>query len=119
MPRLDFYINYERFVAFKLGDSGALIGRAGDCEIQLTDEAVSRHHSRIVPSEDGGFAIEDMSTNGTRVNAAMIEGRTKLEPGDRIYIENYVLIYQADDVPAENLDLERTTLHGDTPPGLE
>lgn len=112
MPRLDFYINYERFVTFKLGDAGVMIGRAADCDVQLPAEAVSRHHTRILSTDDGGFAIEDLSTNGTRVNAAMIEGRTPLQPGDRIYIEDYVLIFQADDVPPENLDLERTTLHG-------
>jgi pSer/pThr/pTyr-binding forkhead associated (FHA) protein len=99
-------------VTFKLGDAGVMIVRAGDCDIQLPADAVSRHHTRITSTDEGGFAIEDMSTNGTRVNAAMIQGRTPLEPGDRIYIEDYVLIFQSDDVPPENLDLERTTLHG-------
>jgi pSer/pThr/pTyr-binding forkhead associated (FHA) protein len=113
MPRLDFYINYQRFVTFKLGQTGVLIGRAVDCDIQLPAEAVSRHHSRILPTQGGGFSIEDMSTNGTRVNAAMIEGRTPLQPGDRIYIEDYVLIFQADDAPPETFDDDQTTLHGD------
>jgi pSer/pThr/pTyr-binding forkhead associated (FHA) protein len=115
MPRLDFYSEFERFVTFKLGDAGALIGRGGDCDIQLPAEAVSRHHARILPTGDGEFCIEDLSTNGTRVNVAMIEGRQPLEPGDRIYIESYVLIYQADHTPPETLDADKTTLHGDTP----
>jgi pSer/pThr/pTyr-binding forkhead associated (FHA) protein len=115
MPRLDFYINYQRFVTFKLGQNGVLIGRANDCDIQLPADDVSRHHSRILPTPDGGFAIEDMSTNGTRVNAAMIQGRASLEPGDRIYIRDYVLIYQADDAPPETFDGDQTTLHGPGP----
>jgi predicted component of type VI protein secretion system len=113
MPRLDLYSNYERFVTIRLGETGAVIGRAGNCDIQFPSEAVSRHHTKISPAGDGGYCIEDMSTNGTRVNAAMIEGSTPLEPGDRIYIEDYVLIYQADDAPAEDLNGERTTLHGE------
>ena len=118
MPRLDFYIEFKRFVSFKLGDTGVLIGRAGDCDIQLPSEAVSRHHTRIQPIGSGTYSIEDMSTNGTRVNAAMIEGRTPLNPGDRIYIEDYVLIHQVDEAPPETLDDESTTLHGERPPGL-
>jgi pSer/pThr/pTyr-binding forkhead associated (FHA) protein len=118
MPRLDFYINYQRFVSFKLGDRGVLIGRASECDVQLPSEAVSRHHTRIQPTGDGGYTIEDTSTNGTRVNAAMIQGRVPLNPGDRIYIEEYVLIYQIDDAPPEALDDEATTLHGESPPGV-
>ncbi len=116
MSRLDLYVDFKRFVAIKLTEGGVVIGRAGDCDIQLPAETVSRHHTRI-RSGGGGWLIEDLSTNGTRVNASMIDEPTPLASGDRIYIENYVLIFQADEVPPESLDDEATTLHGDPPSG--
>ena len=117
MPRLDFYVDFSRFVGFRLGAISVVIGRAGDCDIQLAAATVSRHHTRVLPTADGGYAIEDLSSNGTRVNAQMIQERTPLRAGDRIYIENYVLIFQPDETPPESLEEERTTLHGEKPAG--
>ena len=84
--------------------------RGGGCDVQLPDERVSRHHTRIEPQEAGSYWIEDLSVNGTRRNAAMLEERTRLKPGDRIYIEDYVVIFQLDDVPPETLEREETEL---------
>ena len=110
MPRLDFYSDYKLFVKIKLRGGGVLLGRGSDCDVQLPDERVSRHHARIEPDEPGSYRIEDLSVNGTRVNAAMLEGRTRLKPGDRIYIEDFVVIFQPDDVPPETLTREDTEL---------
>ncbi len=110
MPRLDFYTDYKLFVKIKLRDRGFLIGRGGDCDVQLPDERVSRHHARIEPQEAGTYRIEDLSVNGTRLNAAMLDQRTRLSPGDRIYVEDFVIIFQPDDVPPETLTREETEL---------
>ncbi len=110
MPRLDFYTDYKLFVKIKLRDRGFLIGRGGDCDVQLPDERVSRHHARIEPQEAGSYRIEDLSVNGTRLNAAMLDQRTRLSPGDRIYVEDFVIIFQPDDVPPETLTREETEL---------
>ena len=112
MPRLDFYTDYKLFVKIKLGEKPILLGRGGDCDVQLPDERVSRHHARIEPQEAGSYWIEDLSVNGTRVNAAMLEERARLGPGDRIYIEDFVVIFQPDGVPAETLEREETELGG-------
>ena len=40
----------------------------------------------------------------------MLAEVTRLAPGDRIYIESYVIIFQPDDVPPEVLDEESTRL---------
>jgi ABC transport system ATP-binding/permease protein len=114
MPRLDVYVDYKRFLSFKLGLGSLRVGRSPDCDLQLPSEQVSRHHSTIAPTKDGGFVIEDVSTNGTRVNATMIHGRKALVPGDRIYIATYVLVYQDDDTPPETLDSEQTLVMDDT-----
>ncbi len=110
MPRLDFYNDYKLFVKIKLGEQGILIGRGGDCDVQLPDERVSRHHARIEPRDGGSYWIEDRSVNGTRLNASMLEERTRLSPGDRIYIEDFVLIFQPDHVSPETLTRKETKL---------
>ncbi len=108
MPRLDFYADSKPFVKVHLGESAISIGRAADCDVQLLHGRVSRHHARILPVE-GGFAIEDTSTNGTRINAEMLEGRARLQPGDRIYIESHAVVYhQDDDAPTEPVQEDPT-----------
>ena len=111
MPRLDFYTHHKLFVKIKLGEKSVLVGRSGDCDIQLPDDRVSRHHARIEPHSAGSYRIADLSVNGIRLNHSMLTERTRLSPGDRIYIENYVIIYQPDDVPPEVLGQETTTQH--------
>lgn len=98
------------------GGTSVLIGRGGDCDVQLQDDRVSRHHARIAPQGDGVYGIEDLSTNGVRVNHAMLDERARLDPGDRIYIEGYVIIYQPDDVPPQVLEEESTVLDELQPP---
>lgn len=106
MPRLDFYVDRERIVTVKLAEASILIGRSSDCDIQLPSDAVSREHARIVVGPAGDHLVQDLSTNGTRVNAKPIAGRTLLSPGDRIYIENYIIIYQPDETPPEEFEPE-------------
>lgn len=117
MPRLDFYKDRERIVTVKLTAESILIGRSSSCDIQLPDDAVSRQHARILARPAGDHFLEDLSTNGTRVNAKLIDRRTLLAPGDRIYIEDYTLIYQPDDAPPEQFDTG-STLFMRRPPGL-
>ena len=109
MPRLDFYSQQKLFVKIKLGDGSILIGRSADCDVQLPDKRVSRHHALIVRRDDGSYQIEDRSANGTRLNHTMVEKATDLATGDRIYIEDYVIIYQPDGVPPVDLTQEEPT----------
>lgn len=53
-----------------------VLGRDPDCEIQLDDPLVSRHHARVF-FESGLWQIEDLgSRNGTRVDGQLITRRT-------------------------------------------
>lgn len=120
MPRLDCYRDGERLITVKLHAESILVGRSGECDLQLPDDAVSRQHARILLGAGGDHLIEDLSTNGTRVNAKIIERRGLLLPGDRIYIGDYILIYQPDEAPVEELgEDEPTTLYMQRPPELE
>src|SRR5262245_11736233 len=60
----------------------ALVGRAGRAHIVLADPAVSAEHARL--TRDGsGWVVTDLgSTNGTQVNEAPVQRRTRLHHGD-------------------------------------
>jgi pSer/pThr/pTyr-binding forkhead associated (FHA) protein len=101
MPRLDFYVNFKLFVKVKLEGADVVVGRSSECTVQLPDERVSRRHAVIRKSGDH-YTIEDTSTHGTRVNDSMVTEPAVLSPGDRIYIQQYTIVYQPDEAaPAE------------------
>jgi len=105
MPRLDFYVDYKLFIKIKLNLETLKIGRSLDCDIQLPSPKVSRVHAVINKSSDG-FLLENKSPNGTRINNAMVTPSAVLKPGDRIYIDQYILIYQPDNAPTEEFESE-------------
>ncbi len=109
MPRLDFYIDQKLFVRIRLGAGDVLLGRGTDCQVQLPRDRVSRRHAMIRPVADG-YEVENLSTNGTRLNAVMLEEPARLAAGDRLYIHDYVIIYQPDDAPSEQLEGQTTLL---------
>jgi pSer/pThr/pTyr-binding forkhead associated (FHA) protein len=62
------------------------VGRAGDADLVLADELVSRHHARITPGGPGAV-VEDLgSRNGTFVNGEAVHGPTPLTPGDQLQV---------------------------------
>jgi pSer/pThr/pTyr-binding forkhead associated (FHA) protein len=108
MPRLDFYMPKDHrkpFVKVNLHEGEVTIGRAPDCTVQLSDERVSRHHAVI---RKGGpedeYWLEDRSRHGTRLNSHMVETAALLNAGDRIYIEGFIIIFQHDHTPPQDLE---------------
>lgn len=113
MPRLDFYAEGNHrspFVKVSLHEEDVTLGRSSDCTVQLPNERVSRHHATIRHRE-GEWWIEDASRHGTRLNATMVHEPRRLQTGDRIYIESFVIVFQADDVPPQ--DIEEAITGGD------
>jgi pSer/pThr/pTyr-binding forkhead associated (FHA) protein len=102
MPRLDLYINYELQATVKLDQPEIRIGRDPACEVQLPDERVSRLHAIISPKQQG-HEIEDRSTNGIKVNGVKVEGTQTLNPGDVVFIQSHILMYQSDEAPPEEM----------------
>jgi hypothetical protein len=47
---------------------GCLVGRSAECEVRLSDEAVSRHHCRLDWTFEGYLVTDLGSRNGTFVN---------------------------------------------------
>src|SRR5688572_2981931 len=82
---------------FPIPGAKYLIGRAPDCDIRLGDPLVSARHALITHNDDG-YRIEDLaSRNGTRVNGERIEGKTPIQPGDRIELGGHVLQFVGPD----------------------
>jgi class 3 adenylate cyclase len=71
-----------------------LIGRDPECEIHLNSRFVSRRHARILRVE-GGFTVEDaQSTNGLRVNGALVREPHLLSSGDCISLGDITLTFE-------------------------
>ncbi|HEY2376671.1 MAG TPA: FHA domain-containing protein [Gemmatimonadaceae bacterium] len=70
--------------------AGMLIGRSEDCHLVVTGRGVSRKHALIEPYATG-FAISDLSANGTLVNRIRSREHQALAAGDilRIGDEDY------------------------------
>ncbi len=62
-----------------------LIGRHHDCDVVLSDPAVSRRHARML-FRDGTWVLQDLeSTNGTIINGIRV-GRCEIRPGDHLVL---------------------------------
>ena len=111
MPRLDVYVDLKLVVKVKLKKESILLGRGSDCDVQIPSPRVSREHVRIAwREEDDAYWIENLSPRGARLNHTQLVVPTHLAIGDRIYVENYVVIFQADDAEPEVLASEPTDL---------
>ncbi len=74
---------------YPISDAPIVIGRAGDCEIRISDHSVSRRHARIQPGADGYYAVDLQSTNGTYIND-MPASMYKLKDGDYLRVGNCI-----------------------------
>jgi serine phosphatase RsbU (regulator of sigma subunit) len=76
---------------FPLDPRGVLIGRAGDCAVQLDDGYISRHHARVFRDPFGRWIIEDLaSRNGILVNRECVKAAA-IGPGDEVCIGPFYL----------------------------
>lgn len=72
----------DRGREFRLRDGAALLGRERGCQVQLTDELVSRNHARLNIG-DGIEVIDLASANGLEVGGVPVE-RAQLASGDTV-----------------------------------
>ena len=94
------------------------LGRNPECELAISDPAVSRRHARLWVSQTQ-IVIEDLgSQNGVHVNGERIQGPRELRAGDVIRICSHEL--QLVD-PVEELTIEpnRYRITGDTLSGAD
>src|SRR5262245_12966023 len=53
---------------YPLGKEDLVLGRDAECGICIPEASVSRVHMRVQPGDDGFYAVDLDSTNGTFVN---------------------------------------------------
>jgi diguanylate cyclase (GGDEF)-like protein len=89
---------------FAIDQPEAIVGRARDAQIRIDAVGISRTHSRIVQSLDGGFVLEDLdSTNGTFLGGQRIK-RSPLASGDTFQVgPNVVLKFALVDEAEQSL----------------
>jgi len=79
---------------------GLMVGRATDCDLQLVEGHVSRHHAEF-KVERGTIWLEDLgSANGTFVNGDRVAGAWRMFHGDEVAFDTlrYQLIGDAPDL---------------------
>jgi hypothetical protein len=79
----------------ELDKTQVVIGRSKDCDIQLADPNVSRHHAEVRQEGPAYWAIDLDSTNGMEVNGRR-QKRVKLRQGDRIVLGSTELVFRRD-----------------------
>ena len=78
---------------FDLPYGVTLIGRSVECHLTIEDALVSRHHARLIVSDEG-VQIEDLgSRNGVRVNGTPVKRSTELKSGDRVRLGVQELLF--------------------------
>ncbi len=78
----------------EIGEQPLTIGRMPECDVVLSDPNVSRRHAEV-RRQGNGFVVVDLgSTNGTRVNGAMVKERALVD-GDEIMVGSTKLRFEA------------------------
>ena len=94
------------------------LGRSPECELSISDPAVSRRHARLWVSA-AQIVIEDLdSQNGVYVNGERIQGPRELRAGDVVRICSHELAL-VDFAPEAALEPNRYRVTGDTLTGSD
>ena len=94
MPTVTFQVleGIDKGRVFRELATPVTIGREEGNALRLNDERVSRYHAKV-QHDNGEIILTDLeSTNGTRVNGAVVQIR-RLRPGDRVGVGRSLLLY--------------------------
>jgi predicted component of type VI protein secretion system len=94
MPTVTFQVleGIDKGRTFRELPTPVSIGREEGNLLRLNDERVSRFHAKL-QFDNGEMILTDLeSTNGTRVNGAVVQIR-RLRPGDRVGIGRSLLLF--------------------------
>jgi hypothetical protein len=70
-----------------------VLGRAQDCDVQISDPNVSRRHAEVRQEETSYWIVDLGSTNGMEVNGQRLR-QAKLEDGDRITLGSTDVVFE-------------------------
>lgn len=89
-----------------------VMGREANCDIVIPDRQVSRHHARILYT-DNGIRLEDLgSKNGTHCNGKQVEESVYLQDGDIIQIalaQQFIYLSSDATVPLDSDEIDFLT----------
>jgi two-component system, cell cycle response regulator len=79
---------------FPLEAGEHLLGRSPDADVQLTDAAISRIHTKLIVGEDGTASVVDCSSkNGTMLGSRAVQGEPiSLRDGSKLQIGGAVVV---------------------------
>ena len=80
---------------FEISAAETLIGRAPSCDLQISDESMSREHAVVLRRNEGVHLRDLGSLNGTYVNRRRIESEERLEDGDEVQVGKFRLAFIA------------------------
>jgi serine phosphatase RsbU (regulator of sigma subunit) len=99
--------SFERELAAEAIAIGRLEG-----DIVVADSMMSRRHARLTPDGREWF-VEDLgSRNGTTLNGAPIQGKTRLAPGDVLQLGETRVLIDSGRPPGSDASTTRTELPG-------
>lgn len=94
MPSVTFQVleGIDKGRTFRELTTPVTIGREEGNVLRLNDERVSRFHAKVQWDNNEVIITDLESTNGTRVNGAVVQIR-RLKPGDRISVGRSLLLF--------------------------
>ena len=92
MPRFRLVLETREV---QLLDGENVVGRDADAALWIDHPSVSRHHARVVVTDDK-VTLEDLeSKNGTHLNGKPIGRRTTLNDGDEVRVGPETMVFRS------------------------
>ena len=112
-------------IEYPIEDRITQIGRGEECSIRLLSSSVSRHHGQLT-LDQGVLKYQDLgSSNGSYINAELIDSTVKLSHGDSLFIGDFQFNVRTVDanafenaVASDDLDEEQTRLQAENRPEI-
>jgi pSer/pThr/pTyr-binding forkhead associated (FHA) protein len=83
---------------YVIPNAGAFFGREAGSDVVVAQPEVSRRHASITPG-DGGYVLQDLSTNGVWVNGNRVQGSHVLARADVVRVGSEEFRFYADVAP--------------------
>jgi pSer/pThr/pTyr-binding forkhead associated (FHA) protein len=98
IPLLVVKYNDVELQRFALKKTLCVIGRAKECDIQISERRLSRRHCEIIQEDGFRFRLRDLgSQNGTYVNRERVQDEARLTHGDVLNFADYTILFLADE----------------------
>lgn len=94
-PVTTWWLRAEDGTRIRIEGGGALLGRAADCDVVLTDERASRRHALVYAAGDRASVVQ-LGRVATTVDGAAVDGELAAVSGARIEVPGLTLVLESD-----------------------